>query len=126
MAGDLGIAAAPVVDVRHRRDRAADEPPLPARRAVDELLELGPAVRLVQDALADGVGEAVDRDPVAGLAGRAAEELPGPLGVVDDESLEQAEREPALLERLLAEEAIGDEQPVRACARGASPRGTRA
>ena len=54
VAGDLGIAAAPMVDVRHRGDRAADEPPLPARRAVDELLELGPAVRLVQDPLADG------------------------------------------------------------------------
>ena len=42
-------------------------------------------------------------------------------GVVDDESLEQAEREPALLELALAEEAIGDEQPVRrALARVAS------
>ena len=47
-------------------------------------------------------------------------------GVVDDESLEQAEREPALLELRLAEQAIGDEQPVRRRARDGSPRGTRA
>ena len=34
--------------VGHRRDRRADEAALPARRAVDELLELGPAVRLAR------------------------------------------------------------------------------
>ena len=110
----------------HRRDRAADEAALPARRAVDELLELRPAVRLAEDALADRVGEAVDGDPVAGLAGRPAEELPGPLGVVDDEPLEEAEREPARLELGLAEQAVGDEQPAATCARAASPRGSRA
>ena len=51
---DLGLAAAAAVDERHGRDRAADEPPLPARRRVDELLQLGPAVRLGEDSLADG------------------------------------------------------------------------
>ena len=79
--GDLRVAAAAPVDVGHRRDRRADEPALPARRAVDELLELGPAIGLGGDALGVRVGERVDGDPVAGLARGAAEELPGPLGL---------------------------------------------
>ena len=54
---DARLAAAAAVDERHRRDRGADEAALPARRRVDELLELRPAVRLGEDALADGVGE---------------------------------------------------------------------
>ena len=95
VAGDVRVAAAAPVDVGHRRDRRADEPALPARRAVDELLELGPAVRLGGDALAVRVGERVDGDPVAGLAGRAAQELPGPLGLGGERPLEEAEGEPA-------------------------------
>ena len=81
MGGDLRVAAASPVDVGHRRDRRADEAALPARRGVDEQLELGPAIGLGGDALAVRVGERVDGDPVAGLAGGAAEELPGPLGL---------------------------------------------
>ena len=59
------------------------------------------------------MGEAVDGDPVAGIPGGSADELPGPLGVVDDQALEEAEGEPASLELRLAQEAIGDEQPAR-------------
>ena len=62
------------------------------------LLELGPAVRLEEDAASDGMGQAVDRDPVAGLAGGPAQELPGALGVLGQEPVEHAEREPARLE----------------------------
>ncbi len=47
--------------VGQRRDRRADEPALPARRRVDELLELGPAVRLGGDALARTGGRACRR-----------------------------------------------------------------
>ena len=65
----------------HRGDRRADEPALPARRGVDELLELGPAVRLGGDALAVRVGERIDRDPVARLAGGPADQLPRALGL---------------------------------------------
>ena len=64
------------VDVRHGRDRGADEAPLPARRRDGQLLQLRPAVRLGEDALAERVGERVDRDPVVGSRGGAAEELP--------------------------------------------------
>ena len=113
VAGDLGIAAALAVDVGHRRDGRADEPALPARRAVDELLELGPAVGLRGDALAVRMGQRIDGDPVAGLAGGAAQQLPGPLGLGGEGPLEEAEGEPARLELALVEEAIGDEQERR-------------
>ena len=126
MRGDARVAAAPAVDVGHRRDRRADEAALPARRAVDELLELGPAVGLGGDALAVRVGERVDGDPVAGLAGGAAEELPGPLGLVGERPLEQAEGEPAGLELGLAEEAVGEEQERRRRGRPWSRCGSRA
>ena len=46
-----------------------------------QLLELGPAVRLGEDALAERVRERVDRDPVVGVRGGAAEELPRSLGL---------------------------------------------
>ena len=110
---DVGVASAPAVDVGHRRDRRADEAALPARRGVDELLELRPAVRLGGDALAVRVGERVDRDPVARLAGGAAQELPGALGLAGERPLEEAEGEPAGLELVLAEQAVGDEQERR-------------
>ena len=48
---------------------------------IDELLELRPAIRLGRDPLAVRMGQRVDGDPVAGLAGGAPEELPGPLGL---------------------------------------------
>ena len=120
MLGDDRLAAAPAVDERDRRDRAADEAALPARRRVDELLELRPAVRLVEDALADDVGERVDGDPVARLAGGPADELPGPLRLVGDQS---ARAVPKANQRgsssRLAEEAVGDEEPrARAIAAG--------
>ena len=49
------------------RERGADQPPLPAVRRVDELLELRPAEGLGEDAPGDDVGERVDADPVARL-----------------------------------------------------------
>ena len=111
MADDLRIACRrPRSDVGHRRDRRADEASLPARRREDQLLELGPAVRLGGDALGVRVGERIDRDPVAGLARGPAQELPGALGLGRERALEQAEREPARFEAVLAEQAVGDEQ----------------
>ena len=80
------------------------------RRRVDELLELGPAVGLGLDAPGVGMGEAVDGDPVAGLAGGPAQELPGPLGLGGQRPLEQPEGEPARLEVVVAQQAVGDEQ----------------
>src|SRR5438477_401120 len=82
------LAVTAAIDVRDRRDRAPDQAPLPARRAVDELLELGPTISLVQDALADRMGEAVDRDPVTRVPSGAADQLPGALRIVEDQSLE--------------------------------------
>ena len=79
--GELGIPTGPPPAVGHRGDRRSDQPALPSRRAVDELLELGPAVRLPCHAAAVRVGQRVDRDPVVGLASRAPEQLPGPLGL---------------------------------------------
>src|SRR5205085_4899664 len=61
----------------------------------------------------DRVGERIDGCPVTRLARRAAEELPRPLGVVDNEAVEETEREPARLELAFAEEPVGDEQPAR-------------
>ena len=111
--GDLRVAAASPVDVGHRRDRRADEAALPARRAVDEQLQLGPSVGLGGDALGVRVRERVDRDPVAGFASGAAEELPGPLGLDVERPLEEAEGEPARLELRLVEEPVGDEEERR-------------
>ena len=124
--GDLRVAAAAPVDVGHRRDGRADEPALPAGRAVDELLQLGPAIGLGGDALGVRVRQRIDGDPVAGLAGGAAQELPGPLGLGVERPLEEAEGEPARLELRLVEEAIGDEQERRRRGRRASRCGTRA
>ena len=112
MPRDVGLAPAAMIDERHGRDRATDEPTLPARRRVDELVELRPAVRLGEDALADGMCERIDRDPVARFAGGAAQQLPGALRIVGDEALEEPEGEPAWLELRLAQQAIGDEQPA--------------
>ena len=57
------------------------------------------------------------------LAGGPPEELPRPLGVVDDEPLEETEREPAGLELRLPEQAIGEKQPGRRPLARGSPRG---
>ena len=76
VARDADVASSLPVDVGHRGDGRADEAALPARRAVDEELELGPAVRLRGDALSVRVRQRIDRDPVAGLARRTAQELP--------------------------------------------------
>src|SRR5689334_20350674 len=66
-------------DVGEGRDRRADEPALPARGRVDELLELSPAVGLREDAAGDRVREAVDRDPLGRAAGLRPDEVPGEL-----------------------------------------------
>src|SRR3989442_40184 len=103
--GNIRLATQPMIDERRGGNRAADEPALPARRRIDELLQLGPAVRLGEDALADGMGQRIDGDPVSSLAGGSPQELPGALRVVGDQSLEEAEGKPARLELLLAEQA---------------------
>ena len=56
------------------------------------------------------MGQVVDRDPVGSLARTAAQELPGPLRLGRERPFEEREGEPARLEVLLAEQAIGDEQ----------------
>ena len=124
---DTRVAAAPAVDVGHRRDRRTDQPALPARWREDELLELGPAVRLGVDALGVRVGEGVDGDPVAGLAGGPAEELPGPFGLGRERSLQEPEREPAWFQAIgSAEEPIGDEEQRRRALIAGGVRGSRA
>ena len=71
-------------------------------------------------------GRGVDGDPVAGLAGGPAQELPGPLGLVGEGPLEQPEGEPARLEVRLAEQAVGEEQEGRrALAAGRVPEAAR-
>ena len=75
------------------------------------------------------MGEGVDGDPVAGLPGGAAQELPGALGILGQEPVEQAEREPARLELGLGVQPGGDlEVAGRALARVAvrNPRSTAA
>ena len=119
MARDLRRPAQAMVDERQGGDRRADEPPLPAGRREHEALELRPAIRLEEDPAADRVGERVDGDPVAGLAGASPEELPGAFGVVGKEPLEQPEREPAWLELGLGEQPRGDLEEAR---RPAAPR----
>jgi hypothetical protein len=73
------------------------------------LLELGPAIRLGRTPFAVGVGEAVDRDPVAGLAGRPTQELPGAFRV---SAASVRSRRPKANQRgsssVLGEEAIGE------------------
>ena len=113
MTGDLWVAARLAVAMGHGRDGRTDEPALPARRAVDELLQLGPAVGLGGDPLAVRVGQRIDGDPVAGLAGGATHQLPGALGLGGQRPFEETEGEPARLELALVEEAIGDEQEGR-------------
>ena len=116
---ELGAAAGAPVAVGHRRDRRTDQPPLPAGRGVDQLLELGPAVGLGGDPDPVWMGQVVDRHPVIGLASRPAEQLPGSLRFRGEGPLEQPEGKPAGLEVGLAEEAIGDEQQRRG---GVAPR----
>ena len=85
------------IDERHRGDGRAHEAPLPPRRRDGQLLELGPAVGLGEDALAVRVGQVVDRDPVVGLGGGTPEELPRALGLAGQGPLEGRDREPARL-----------------------------
>ena len=79
----------------------------------DELLQLGPAVRLSRDALPVRMGERVNRDPVAGFAGGAANKLPGALRLGVERPLEQIEGEPARLEMVLPEQPVREEQETR-------------
>ena len=107
-----GSRPSAAVDERDRRDRAADEAALPARRRVDELLELGPAVRLAEDALADRDGRGCRR-VIQSPASRAARRRSCQVrsGSTSDEPLEQAEGEPAHLELGLA--GTGDRRRTR-------------
>ena len=123
--GDVRRPAAAVIDERQGRHRRADQAALPAGRREHEALELGPAVPLEDDPPADGMGEAVDRDPVAGLPGRAAQELPGAFRVLGQEPVEEAEREPARLELRLVEQAVGDLQVATARSRRVAARNPR-
>ena len=113
LARQVRVAAGPPVAVGHRRDRGTDEPAFPRRGAVDELLELGPAIRLGGDPDPVRMGERVDRDPVAGLTRGAAHQLPRPLRLHGQRPFEDPEGEPARLEVILVEQAIGQEQEGR-------------
>ena len=115
-----------------RRDRRADEAALPARRRVDELLELRPAVRLGEDPAAGDVGErgrsSTHSVAPRGLArGRAARCSSGSSAIV---ALEEVDAEPAQLGELVAEEGGGDVEergrPVAAECAARSPRPTAA
>src|SRR4029077_17014257 len=81
MAHDIRLTAAPPVDVGNGGHGGADQAAFPARWREDEAVELRPAVGLGQDPTANRMGEAVDRDPVAGFSSGPAEQLPGALGV---------------------------------------------
>ena len=85
-----------------------DEAALPARRRVDELLELRPAVGLGEDPAAGDVGEAVDRGPL----GRATRPPRGPAArrapARRRPPLQQVDADPAQLGELVAEEGGGD------------------
>ncbi len=98
---------------RHDRDRGADETALPARRGDDQLLELGPAVRLTEDAVRHRAGEAVDGDPVTRLLARPPQELPGALRLLDERPVEEAEGEPTDLQLGFVEEAIREREQER-------------
>ena len=111
--GDLGVPSGRAIDERDRGDRRADEPALPARWRVHELLELRPAVWLGQDALADGVGERVDRDPVPGLASGAPDQLPGALRLARQGDLEDVRRRTSAPRVRLPQEVVRREQERR-------------
>jgi hypothetical protein len=72
------------------------------------LLDLGPAAVIAQNAFGIWVGQCVDADPVVGLARRAAEKLPRPLGIGGQESRQVPHPEPAGFTQLLTKQAIGD------------------
>ena len=108
--GDDRLAAAPMVDERRRRDRAPRRAPLPARRGVDELLELRPAVRLVEDALADDVGQG--STVIQSLASRAARRTSCHVRSASSAmSVRAARTRTSAARRRLAQQAVGDEQP---------------
>ena len=101
------------VDVGDGRDRGADEAALPARRRVDQLLELRPAIGFGQDAAARDVGQRVHRDPVARAGGLDPQALPGALGLAHDRPLEEVVGEPVHLQDLVAEQGVGDVEEGR-------------
>src|SRR6266566_5408773 len=113
MLGHRRCAPEAMIDEGHRGHGRANQSALPTRRRIDQLLQLCPAVRLPKDALAAWVGQRVDRYPVRRVARCPAEELPGTLGIVDHEPLEQAKGEPAKLLLRLTEQAIHEEEPGR-------------
>ena len=111
--GDVLRPAQATVDEGQGGNGRAHQASLPLRRGRDELLKLRPAVGLQEDAPAVGVGERVDGDPVARLAGRPAQELPAALRISGQEPVEQAEGEPAQLELAFVEEAVGQLEVAR-------------
>ena len=56
------------------------------------------------------VGQIVDGDPIVRLAGGAAQELPGQLGLGRERPVQEAEGEPARFQALVAQQAVGDGQ----------------
>ena len=69
---NVGLAPEASIDERYGRDGRADEAALPAVWAEHELLELGPAVRLEQDASSVRMRQRVNGDPFSGLASPTA------------------------------------------------------
>ena len=107
------ITSGPSPAVGHRRNRRADQAALPARRAVDELLQLGPAVGFCGDPDPVRMRQRIDGDPVAGLAGGSSHQLPGSFGLVTEGPLQKAKREPAVLQLGFPKEPIGQEEERR-------------
>ena len=100
-----------VVHVGDRGDGRADEPALPAAAAVDELLQLRPAVRLAQDPRGRHAGQRVDGDPVVGARDRSAGcTCQARSGSAGEDPAEESDRQPAQLAELVAGEGLGHDQ----------------
>ena len=110
---DVRPAAGAPVAVGHRGDRRRRRAGAPSATARRRAARAPPSGTARRGSRAVRVGEVVDGDPVAGLAGAPPEELPGALRVGGEGPLEQPEGEPARLEMRLAEQPIGDEQQRR-------------
>ena len=112
------------VDERDAGDGRADEPALPARRRVDELLELRPAVRLGEDAPGARRGERVDGDPLARGRRHPPDELPRALGIGRDDPVGDVDGEPPHLRDVAPRRPVGErEEPCRG-GRAGSPAGS--
>ena len=81
---------------------------------IDELLELGPAEALEQDALGEELGQRVDADPVVRRVAEAAHELPRAFRIVGQRACQGSVAEEDDLALLLRHEALGEPQRTAA------------